>query len=132
MGTTETRRPPGSYLDPDGYLHISGRIKDIIIRNGINLSPARIEAALRSLPGVENASVVGIPDELVGEMPCALVVLKLGAGLTPEALKEQLAGILPKNEVPAEILLGQEIPHNRIGKPDKGKVRELFQNRRAL
>lgn len=120
------------YLDPDGYLHISGRIKDIIIRNGINLPPARIEAAIRSLPGVENASVVGIPDERVGEMPCALVVLRPGADLTPEVLKKQLAEILPKYEAPAEILLGNEIPHNRTGKPDKGKVRELFQNRRAL
>lgn len=114
------------YVDDNGYLHISGRIKDIIIRNGINLSPAKIEAAIRDIPGVENAVVVGVRHELLGEAPCALVVLQEGYEMTSEELKKQLISKLAKNEIPVTILFGKEIPLNKIGKPDKLKVRELF------
>ena len=114
------------YLDENGYLHISGRLKDIIIRNGINLSPAKIEAAIRRVPGVENAVVVGVRHELLGEAPCALVVLREGCDMTAEELKKQLLTRIAKNEVPVAVLFGTEIPLNKIGKPDKQKVRELF------
>ena len=114
------------YLDENGYLHISGRIKDIIIRNGINLSPAKIEAAIRCVPGVENAVVVGVRHEILGEAPCALVVLREGCEMTAEELKKQLLTRMAKNEVPVTVLFGKEIPLNKIGKPDKQKVKELF------
>ena len=114
------------YLDENGYLHISGRIKDIIIRNGINLSPAKIEAAIRCVPGVENAVVVGVRHETLGEAPCALVVLREGFEMTAEELKKPLLSRMAKNEVPVTILFGTEIPLNKIGKPDKQKVQEMF------
>ena len=114
------------YLDENGYLHISGRIKDIIIRNGINLSPVKIETAIRCVPGVENAVVVGVRHEILGEAPCALVVLREGCEMTGSELKRQLLTRMPKNEVPVTILFRSEIPLNKIGKPDKQKVKELF------
>lgn len=114
------------YLDENGYLHISGRLKDIIIRNGVNLSPAKIEAAIRGVPGVENAAVVGVRHELLGEAPCALVVLREGWEMTAEELKQQLLSRTAKNEVPVAILFGDEIPLNQNGKPDRRKVKELF------
>ena len=114
------------YLDENGYLHISGRIKDIIIRNGINLSPAKIEAVIRCVPGVDNAVVVGVRHEVLGEAPCALVVLRKGCEMTVEELKKQLFARMAKNEVPVTVLFGKEIPLNTIGKPDKQKVKELF------
>ena len=114
------------YLDDEGYLHISGRIKDIIIRNGINLSPAKIEAAIRGIPGVENAVVVGVRHELLGEAPCALVVLRDGWDMTADELKKQLLSRIAKNEIPVTVLFGKEIPLNKIGKPDKQKIKELF------
>lgn len=114
------------YLDSDGYLHITGRIKDIIIRNGINLSPAKIEAAIRSVPEVETAIVVGVRHEFLGEAPCALVVLKDGYAMTADTLKERLTSLLPKNEVPVTVLFASEIPLNPIGKPDKQAIRKLF------
>ena len=114
------------YVDEDGYLHISGRIKDIIIRNGVNLSPVKIENAIRSIPGVEDASVVGLGHEMLGEAPCALVVMEEGHGMTEERLKKLLSTRLAKNAIPVSILFSSELPLNRIGKPDKKKVKEWF------
>ena len=114
------------YLDEDGYLHISGRLKDIIIRNGINLSPAKIERAIRCVPEVEDAAVVGVRHEVLGEAPCALVVLREGCEMTAEDLKKQLFSRMAKNEVPVTVLFGAEIPLGKTGKPDKQKVKEMF------
>jgi acyl-CoA synthetase (AMP-forming)/AMP-acid ligase II len=114
------------YLDAENYLHISGRIKDIIIRNGINLSPAKIEAAIRSVPGVEHTAVVGVRHEMLGEAPCALVVLKAGCSMTAEELKQQLLPRISKNAIPVAVLFTDRIPLNKIGKPDKPKIKELF------
>lgn len=114
------------YLDQQNYLHISGRIKDIIIRNGVNLSPARIEAAIRSIPGVEQAAVVGVRHEMLGEAPCALVVMKPGCSITAEGLKKKLRDRIPKNEIPVAVQFGPAIPLNPIGKPDKQKIKEIF------
>lgn len=114
------------YVDEQGYLHISGRIKDIIIRNGINLSPSKIEAAIRSVPEVENAAVVGVRHEMLGEAPCALVVLREGCEMTGEELKKKLFSRMPKNEVPVTILFAENIPLNKVGKPDKQAVKKMF------
>lgn len=115
------------YVDDQGYLHISGRIKDIIIRNGINLSPMKIETAIRTVPGVDQAVVVGVRHEMLGEAPCALVVLQPGCAMTADELKKQLLNRIPKNEIPVAIRFAGEIPLNKIGKPDKHTIKELFQ-----
>lgn len=120
------------YVDDDGYLHISGRIKDIIIRNGINLSPSRIEAGIRRVPGVENTVVVGVRHEVLGEAPYALVVLHKDCNMTAEELTAQLLTQLPKNEIPVGFLFADRIPLNKIGKPDKQQVKKLFQERNNL
>lgn len=116
------------YVDEYGYLHITGRIKNIIIRNGINLSPAKIEAAIRTIPEVENTIVVGIQHELLGEVPCALVVLRSGCETSAESLKTALHTKLAKNEIPDRIVFADEIPLNNIGKPDKKQITELLSN----
>lgn len=114
------------YLDEDNYLHISGRIKDIIIRNGVNLSPAKIEAAIRSVPGVDQVIVVGVQHEMLGEAPCALVIPQPGCSLTAEELKKQLLTRIHKNEIPIAFHFGNEIPLNPTGKPNKQKIKEIF------
>ena len=115
------------YVDAEGYVHISGRIKDIIIRNGVNLSPAKIEAAIRQVPGVENAVVVGLRHEVLGEAPYALVVLKSGVEMTAERLSAELLTRIPKNHIPLAFRFAAEIPLNKIGKPDKHAVKKMFQ-----
>ena len=116
------------YLDADGNLHISGRKKDIIIRNGNNISARRIEEALQTLDGVAHASVVGIPDSRLGEVPCALVVLKAGCSCTESLLMEKAASILSKIELPERILIGASLPLTSSGKPDKQAIKSLFIN----
>ena len=110
------------YLDAEGFVHISGRKKDIIIRKGNNLSPRRIEEALLSVPGVEDAAVVGLPDPKAGEVPWALY----RGGLAPEALAEAVRPLLHKNEWPAGFCRTESLPLGPTGKIDKQKVREVL------
>ncbi len=112
------------YMDAEGWLYISGRKKDIIIRNGNNLSAVRIETALLSVSGVKDAAVVGIRDEKEGEVPWALVVCTTEA---EQRLHRQLPGLLNKNELPACILRADALPRNAAGKVDKQKIREVLQ-----
>ena len=106
------------FLDDTGVLHLSGRKKEIIIRNGNNLSPRRIEDALLRLPGVRAAAVVGLPDEKQGEAPYAMVV-----GSVDEAA---LHALLHKNEWPAGVLAVDALPLTASGKPDKKTIREVL------
>ena len=106
------------YLDDAGVLHLTGRKKDVIIRNGFNLSARRIEEALLSLPGVTAAAVVGLPDDKQGEVPCAMIV--------GEADVEALHALLRKNEWPAGILRAEALPLTASGKTDKQTIREVL------
>ena len=112
------------YLDDRGILHLTGRKKDIIIRNGVNLSPQRIEEALLSLPGVQEAAVVGLPDEFHGELPWAAVAC--GVEVLPHIM-DALRPLLPKNELPAGIMWVNAMPMTGSGKPDKQAVKRLIQ-----
>lgn len=106
------------YLTQEGYLVIAGRKKEIIIRNGNNLSPVAIETALLSLPGVRAAVVVGLPDDRQGEVPYAMVAGACDGG--------ELAPLLPKNALPAGILCVDALPMTASGKPDKMKIRDIL------
>ena len=110
------------YVDSAGYVHISGRKKDIIIRNGNNLSARRIEEALLSVPGVHDAAVIGLTDDREGEIPYAMY----SGSISPEALGEALKPLLHKNEWPAGLLREAHLPLNAAGKTDKKKVKEVL------
>ncbi len=112
------------YVDQDGYLHITGRLKDIIIRNGMNLMPQRIENALLGVPGVEAACVKGVPSKRCGEVPCAMVV---APGLTEEQFLQALDGTLHKNELPVGFLFVEALPLLASGKPDKQTIQKRLQ-----
>ena len=111
------------YVDESGVLQLTGRKKDIIIRSGVNLSPRRIEEALLSLPGVQGAAVVGLPDGTCGELPWAAVVC--GAEALPR-LMDGLRPMLSKNELPVGVLRLDNLPTTGSGKPDKQAVKELI------
>lgn len=111
------------YLDADGYLHLSGRKKDIIIRNGNNLSPKRIEDAILGVPGVQNVCVKGVPNEAVGEVPCAMVV---APGVSRETIEAHISQVLNKNELPFGYLFVEALPVLGIGKPDKQGIQKTL------
>jgi acyl-CoA synthetase (AMP-forming)/AMP-acid ligase II len=106
-------------LDADGYLSISGRLKDIIIRGGENLSPAAIESALRRHAAVKSCCVVGVPHTDLGEVPAAFVVLHTDQTATPDALKGLVAEQLSRTHVPQHIIFTDALPEIGIGKIDR-------------
>ena len=106
------------YVDETGVLHLTGRKKDIIIRNGYNLSPRKIEQALLAISGVKEAVVVGLPDERQGEVPAAMAAV--------EPSVRELHPDLPKNELPVVIRLVDALPLTASGKPDRQKIREVL------
>ena len=104
------------YLDEDGYLYIVGRKKDLVKTGGINVAPREVEDAILSLPEVADAAVVGVADERWGEMLKALVVLKPGASLTAEHIREHCGERLARYKIPKAIEIVDHIPRSPLGK----------------
>ena len=116
-------------LDADGYLHITGRKKDIIVRGGYNISPAETEAALCKHPAIAEAACVGYPDERLGERMAAFVVLAAGADApTLEGLEEFLsADGLARIKIPERLEVIDAMPLNPTGKILKRVLRARFE-----
>lgn len=113
-------------LDGDGFLWITGRAKDLIIRSGNNIDPAVIEEALLSHPAVGFAGAVGQPDAFAGELPCAYVELVAGASVTPEELLDYARQHIPERAaVPKHVEILPEIPKTAVGKTFKPDLRRL-------
>ena len=104
------------YLDADGYLFIAGRADDTIIRGAENIAPAEIEDVLLRHDDVEDAVVVGIPDELWGQHLEAAVVLRPSAKVEPEELREYVRSHLRGSKTPDRIVLWSELPRTETGK----------------
>ena len=111
-------------IDEDGYLWITGRAKDLIIRGGHNIDPAEIEEALAGHPAVAMAGAIGQPDAHSGELPCAYVELVAGGSATPEELidyaRERIA---ERAALPKYIEVLDELPKTAVGKVFKPDLR---------
>ena len=117
------------YMDVDGYTFIVDRIKDIIICSGFNVYPRVIEEAIYQYPGVEEVTVVGIPDSYRGEAPKAFVKLKAGTTATKQDILKFLEPKLSKIEMPSEIEFRDVLPKTMIGKLSKKELRaEMSKN----
>lgn len=113
-------------LDPDGYLWITGRAKDLIIRGGHNIDPAVIEDALISHPAVAFVGAIGQPDSFAGELPCAYVELVPGASVSiEELLAHAREHIHERAAVPKHIEILPELPKTAVGKVFKPELRKL-------
>ena len=111
-------------LTEDGYLVVTGRAKDLIIRNGENISPKEIEDLLIGHPGIEEIAIVGVPDERTGERACAVIVN--GDGPVPDVAA--LRAFLDEHgvarfKVPEEVAVWDALPRNDAGKVLKHKIR---------
>jgi fatty-acyl-CoA synthase len=111
-------------LDKDGYLWLTGRSKDLIIRGGHNIDPIVIEEALVRHPAVETAAAVGLPDTYAGELPMAFVQLRPGAEATPDELREFARKEIPERAaVPVQVMVIAQMPLTGVGKIFKPALR---------
>ncbi|MEK7354298.1 MAG: AMP-binding protein, partial [Chloroflexota bacterium] len=113
-------------IDEDGNLFITGRKKDIIIVKGQNIHPADIEAVLYQHPQVAEAAVIGIPDEMRGEVVGAVVSLKAGAAATEQDIKRLCLERLASYKVPKQIFFLDSLPRTSFGTIDKESIRRLL------
>ena len=111
-------------LDADGFCHIVGRVKDMIIRGGENVYPREVEDWLFRHPAIREAQVFGIPDAKYGEQVCAWVVPHEGAELTPEDVTAFCDGRIAHFKVPKHVRIVDELPMTVTGKPQKFVMRE--------
>jgi malonyl-CoA/methylmalonyl-CoA synthetase len=113
-------------IDGDGYMHIVGRAKDLIITGGLNVYPKEVETEIDALPGVIESAVVGLPHEDFGEAVAAIVVPAPGASLDEQTVQEALTKKLGRFKVPKRVLFIDELPRNTMGKVQKNLLRETF------
>ncbi|MFJ1706345.1 class I adenylate-forming enzyme family protein [Kitasatospora sp. NPDC088346] len=109
-------------LDERGYIHLSGRLADVVKTNGIKIHPTAVENALTAHPGVVQAAAFGVPDTDLVEHLHAAVVLRDGAAATVAALREHLATALSPQHVPDVIAVRPELPLTATGKPDRARL----------
>jgi fatty-acyl-CoA synthase len=112
-------------MDADGYVRIVGRIKDIVIRAGENISPREVEEYLYRHPAVADVQVVGVPDERYGEELFAWVKLRPGAEATEEEIRAFCRGHIAHFKVPRYVRFTDEFPMTLSGKVQKYRLREM-------
>lgn len=120
------------YLDRDGYLYVTGRAKDLVIRGGVNIAPLEIDNAIMRHPDVFEVATIGIPDKIYGEELAAYVVAKTGSGLTAKEVEAHCARVLPPFKRPRQILMVDEIAKNARGKIDRRAMAELWKKTHAV
>lgn len=113
-------------MDENGNLRIVGRIKDMIVRGGENISPTEIEDILYSYPPVAQVSVVAIPDERLGEKTCACIIPKQGTRITREEIKAFFKDKVAHFKIPDRVEVMTEFPTTPSGKIKKNVLREIM------
>ncbi len=131
--TKKTLTPDGwlysgdlGYMDEDGFLFVTGRIKEIIIKGGENIAPKEIDEVLYKHPKVHDAAAVGIPDESYGEDILACVVLKAGCTATEEELQQFCKTHLGEFKTPRIIKIMNDLPKGPSGKIQRLKLRDEY------
>jgi acyl-coenzyme A synthetase/AMP-(fatty) acid ligase len=110
--------------DADGFIRVTGRTKDLIIRGGINIAPAEIDEVLLRHPGILEAAAVGVPDSIYGEEVVCYVVAKPGAGITEGAVRTHCEAWLPPPKMPKRVFIVADLPKSDRGKVLRDRLRE--------
>jgi fatty-acyl-CoA synthase len=119
-------------MDEDGYVQITGRADDTIIRGGENIYPREIEEFLYTHPEISDVQVFGVPDEKYGEEIAAAIIKKEDSSLTEEDVKEYCRENIARYKVPKYVDFVEEYPMTASGKIQKFKLREATVERRDL
>jgi fatty-acyl-CoA synthase len=120
------RTGDAGFIDEEGFLTISDRIKDMIITGGENVYPAEVESALMRHPAIVEVAVIGEPHEQWGESIVAMVVMKPGQSLTIEALREFAGEQLARYKLPGRLEIISALPRNATGKILKYQLRQMI------
>jgi acyl-CoA synthetase (AMP-forming)/AMP-acid ligase II len=103
-------------IDDDGFVWIDGRVSAMVNRGGLKVFPDEVEEHLRAYPGVADAAVAGVPDERLGEVPWAFLVLEPSADIDADALRDWCRARMAAYKVPAGVTVIDALPRNEIGK----------------
>jgi len=114
------------WMDEEGYIYLAGRADDMIIRGGENISPDEVESVLYSHPQIEEAAVIGVPDQEWGQEPRAVVVLKKGEQATEEEIMEYCRQKLAGFKRPRSCIFIEALPRNQMGKVLRKNLREQY------
>lgn len=118
------------WMDSEGYIYLSGRADDMIIRGGENISPDEVESVLYSYPTIEEVAVIGLPDPQWGQEPCAVVVQKKGQQTSAEEIMEYCRQRLAGFKRPRSVIFVESLPRNQMGKVLRKNLRDQFGNRK--
>jgi malonyl-CoA/methylmalonyl-CoA synthetase len=113
-------------IDGNGYVHILGRGKDLVISGGFNVYPKEIESEIDAMPGVIEAAVIGVPHADFGEGVTAVVVCDSNAGVNEASVLQALDGRLAKFKMPKRVFIVDELPRNAMGKVQKNILRDTY------
>lgn len=111
---------------PDGYIVLSGRLKEMINVGGLKVSPLEVDQALAALPGITEAACIGVPDPMAGEVVAAFVVSAAGEPYTLEKMRKLLAGVLESHQMPCRLVYMDEIPKTPSGKVRRSQLKECL------
>ena len=117
-------------MDEDGFIYLVDRKKDVIITGGENLYPVQIEDYLRAHPVIKDVAVIGLPDERLGEIACAIIKCKEGAVCTEADIMEFCVD-LPRYKRP-RVIIFSSVPRNPTGKIEKPRLREIYCGKRLV
>jgi fatty-acyl-CoA synthase len=120
------RTGDAGYLDADGFLYISDRVKDMIISGGENIYPREIEEVLFAMDGVADVAVIGVPSERWGESPIAIVVPRPAADLTEQHVLDHCRANLARFKCPAKVVFVDSLPRSAVGKVLKRDLRAPY------
>ena len=113
-------------MDPDGYISIVGRAKDLIIAGGFNIYPAEVESVIETVPGVAECAVIGVPHADLGEAVVALVVARPGTTIDETTVQAAVSDELARYKQPRRIIVVDDLPRNAMGKVQKKELREIY------
>jgi acyl-CoA synthetase (AMP-forming)/AMP-acid ligase II len=115
----------GSF-DADGYLTIADRLKDMYIINGLNVYPAEIERALGTIPGVAQCAVIGVPEDVKGEVGGAFIVRAPGSALTEDDILAWARDNLASYKLPKYVTFVDDLPRTAMGKVIKPELAQMM------
>jgi malonyl-CoA/methylmalonyl-CoA synthetase len=113
-------------IDGQGYVHILGRGKDLVISGGFNVYPKEIESEIDAMPGVVESAVIGVPHADFGEGVTAVVVCNKGASVSEASVLKALDGRLAKFKMPKRVFIVDDLPRNAMGKVQKNILRDTY------